>query len=90
LQLVHDPGAHLDHAMAMPQQLPHIAIVPARNPDLGKVILQQELQNAPHVLAIGLLPQPTDKTPFGSYRLKELRGRETQQGTPREKPLLLR
>src|SRR5215469_17914437 len=39
----------------MPQQLPQIAIVPARNPDLGKVILQHELQDMPRVLAIGLL-----------------------------------
>src|SRR5215469_8944349 len=38
LQLVHDPGAHLHHPMAVPQQLPQIAIVPARYPDLGKII----------------------------------------------------
>src|SRR5215831_14544203 len=55
LQLVHDPGAHLHHPMAVPQQLPQIAIVPARYPDLGKIILQHELQNMPRILPIRLL-----------------------------------
>ena len=41
--------------MAVPQQLPQIAIAPARYLDLGKVILQQELQNTPRVLPIRLL-----------------------------------
>ena len=41
--------------MAMPEQLPEIAIFPAWNPDPGKVILQHELQNMLRVQAIGLL-----------------------------------
>jgi len=39
----------------MPQQLPHIAILPARHPDLRKIILQHQLQNVLGILAIGLL-----------------------------------
>ena len=55
LQLIHDARARLHHAMAMPEQLPQIAIFPVGHPDLGKVILQHELQNMLRVLAIGLL-----------------------------------
>ena len=33
LQLVHDPGARLHHPVPVPQQLPQIAILPARYPD---------------------------------------------------------
>src|SRR5207245_3004596 len=40
LQLVHDPGAHLHHAVPVPQQLPHIAIVPAWHPDPRKTIFE--------------------------------------------------
>src|SRR5215472_15711153 len=55
LQLIHDAGACLHHTVAMPQQLPQIAILPARHPDLGKVILQQQTQNMLRILPIGLL-----------------------------------
>jgi hypothetical protein len=34
LQLVHDPGPRLHHAMPVPQQLPQIPVLPARHPDL--------------------------------------------------------
>src|SRR5579859_3134511 len=39
----------------MPQQLPQIAILPARYPDPWKIILQQQAQNVLCILAIGLL-----------------------------------
>jgi hypothetical protein len=39
----------------MPQQLSQIAILPARYPDVGKVIFQQQAQNQLRVLAIRLL-----------------------------------
>src|ERR1035437_4947092 len=39
----------------MPQQLPQIAILPARYPDLGKAIFQHQLQNQLRILAIRLL-----------------------------------
>src|SRR5215469_10141866 len=58
LQLIHDAGACLHHTVAMPQQLPQIAILPARHPDLGKVILQQQTQNMQRILPIGLLFAP--------------------------------
>jgi hypothetical protein len=32
LQLIHDARACLHHAVSMPEQLPQLAIVPARNP----------------------------------------------------------
>jgi len=38
--------------------------------------------------APGAVPQPTDKTHSGSYRLKEPRGRKTQRQMPRKKPPL--
>jgi hypothetical protein len=45
LQLVHDPRARLHHAVPVRQQLPQITILPARYPDLRKVILQHPSQN---------------------------------------------
>jgi hypothetical protein len=48
--------------MTVPQQLPQIAILPARHPELRKAILQQQAQNMLCILAIGLLPA----YPFGS------------------------
>src|SRR2546422_932501 len=39
----------------MPQQLPQIPILPARDPDLRKAILEQQSQNQLRILAIGLL-----------------------------------
>src|ERR1035437_1060766 len=41
--------------MPMPQQLPQITILPARYPDLRKVIFQHQSQNVLRILAIGLL-----------------------------------
>ena len=38
LQLIHDSGARLHHAVPVPQQLPQIAILPARYPDPRKVM----------------------------------------------------
>src|ERR1022692_2950419 len=59
LQLIHDSRARLHHAMPMPQQLPQIPVLPARHPDLRKVILQHQLQNMLRILAIRLLlPSP--------------------------------
>jgi hypothetical protein len=55
LQLVHDPRARLHHPVTMPQQLPQISSLPARNPDLRKAIFQQQLQNQLRILAIRLL-----------------------------------
>ena len=45
LQLVHDAGARLHHAMAMPEQLPQVSILSTRHPDLGKIIFQHQRQN---------------------------------------------
>jgi hypothetical protein len=50
LQLIHDPRAGLHHAMPVPQQLPQIAILPVRHPDLREAILQQQLQNQSCIL----------------------------------------
>jgi hypothetical protein len=55
LQLVHDPGTRLHHAMAMPQQLSQIPILPARHPDRRKVVLQQQTQNMLRILPIRFL-----------------------------------
>src|SRR6476620_468953 len=55
LQLIHDSRACLHHAMPMPQQLPQIAILPARHPDLRKAIFEQQAQDQLRVLAIRLL-----------------------------------
>ena len=55
LQLIHDPRARLHHAVPVPQQLPQIAILPARHPDLRETILQQQLQNQLCILPIRLL-----------------------------------
>lgn len=54
LQLIHDPGAHLHPAVAMPQQLPFITISQLGTQILGEVILQNELQNMPRILASAL------------------------------------
>jgi hypothetical protein len=48
-----DTGLH--HAMPVPQQLPQIAILPARHPDLWKAILDHQAQNQLGILAIRLL-----------------------------------
>ena len=59
LQLVHDPRPCLHHPVPMPQQLPQIAILPARYPDPGKAIFQQQLQNQLRILPVRLLlPHP--------------------------------
>jgi len=58
LQLVHDSSSRLHHAVAMPQQLPQIPILPARHPDRGKVVLQQQAQNVLRILSIRLLLAP--------------------------------
>jgi hypothetical protein len=55
LQLVHDPRARLHHPVPVPQQLPHIAILPARHPDLRKAIFHHQSQNQLRILAIPLL-----------------------------------
>jgi hypothetical protein len=55
LQLIHDSRARLHHAVPVPQQLPRIAILPARYPDLRKVILEHSSQNQLRILAIRLL-----------------------------------
>src|SRR5436305_3891833 len=55
LQLIHDAGAYLHHAVPVPQQLPQIPVLPAWYPNLRKVILQHESQNQLCILSIGLL-----------------------------------
>jgi hypothetical protein len=45
LQLIHDAGACLHHAVPVPQQLPHIPVLATRHPDLRKVILYHAFQN---------------------------------------------
>jgi integrase len=69
LQLIHHSRSRLHHAMPVPQQLPQIAILPARYPDLWKIILQQKFENVPtrfgfhnlrHGLATWLAEQGTD------------------------------
>src|SRR5438045_3251416 len=52
---VHDSRARLHHAMPMPQELPQIAVLPTRHPDLRKAIFQQQTQNQLCVLSIRLL-----------------------------------
>src|SRR5438045_8022971 len=52
---VHDSRARLHHAMPMPQELPQIAVLPTRYPDLRKAIFQQQTQNQLCVLSIRLL-----------------------------------
>src|SRR5215470_16394968 len=79
LQLVHDPGTHLHHPVAMPQQLPQIAILPARHPDLGKVILQHELQNMLRILPIGLLFAPAFTPDLGRISHPQLELQLRQQ-----------
>ena len=55
MQLVHDARAHLHQPVAMPQQLPQIAILRVRYPDSREAIFQQPPQQQLPVLAIGLL-----------------------------------
>jgi hypothetical protein len=55
LQLIHDPRARLHHPVSMPQQLPQIAVLPTRHPDLGKPIFQQQAQNQLRILPIRFL-----------------------------------
>jgi len=55
LQLIHDPGARLHHAVPVPQQLPQIPVLPTRHPDLRKTIFEQQAQNQLRILAIRLL-----------------------------------
>src|SRR5215469_12055903 len=51
--------------MPVPQQLPHIAVLPAWHPDPRKTIFYQQLQNVPCILAVGLLlPYPL-RSDFG-------------------------
>src|ERR1700730_4957711 len=73
LQLVHDPGACLHHAVPVPQPLPQITILPTRYPDPWKVILQQQAQNVLCILAIRLLlafALPTDLSGVPDPQLK--------------------
>jgi hypothetical protein len=55
LQLVHHSRSHLHHAMAMPEQLPQIAIVPVRHPNPGKSFFHQQSQHQLRILPISLL-----------------------------------
>ena len=55
MQLIHHPGAHLHQAVALPQPLPRVTVVPARYPDLRKTIFPQYVQDMGGVLASGLL-----------------------------------
>src|SRR5215467_5207423 len=55
LQLIHDPRPRLYHAVPVPQQLPQITVLPTGYPNPRKIILQQQFENVPCVLAIGLL-----------------------------------
>src|SRR5882762_3443895 len=55
LQLIHDPCAHLHHAMTMPQQLSQIPILRTRYPDLRKVIFPHQSQQESGVLTVVLL-----------------------------------
>jgi hypothetical protein len=55
MKLIHDARAHLDPSMPMPQQLPQIPILCIRDPDPGKTIFHQNLQQQLRFLAIGLL-----------------------------------
>ena len=41
--------------VAVPQQLPQITILPAGHPDPRKIILQQQFENVPSILAIRFL-----------------------------------
>jgi len=45
LQLVHDPRARLHHPVPGPQQLPQIAILPVRHPDLPGILLSTDGQD---------------------------------------------
>jgi len=55
LQLIHQARTRLHHAVAMPEQLAHVAILPARYPDPRKAVFQQQPQEKLRVPAIRLL-----------------------------------
>jgi hypothetical protein len=55
VQQVYDARAHLHQPVAMPQQLPRIAILRVRYPDPREAIFQQQPQQQLRVLAVGLL-----------------------------------
>src|SRR5664280_3601118 len=57
----------------MPQQLPQIAILPARYPDLGKAIFQHQLQNQLRILAIRLLLAYSLRTDLGGVSDPQLK-----------------
>ena len=44
VQLIHDARAHLHQPVAMPEQLPQIAILRVRHPDSREAIFQQQPQ----------------------------------------------
>jgi hypothetical protein len=54
LQLIHDPRAHLHHAMSVPQQLSQISVFRARYPDLRKVIFPHQSKYKESIIAVGL------------------------------------
>src|SRR2546422_8307214 len=69
LQLIHDAGAYLHHAVPVPQQLPQIPVLPAWYPNLRKVILQHrseehtsELQSRLHLVCRLLLEKKKKNT----------------------------
>jgi hypothetical protein len=55
LQLIHDSRARLHHPVPVPQQLPQIAILPARYPDLREAVFQQQTQDQLRILPIRFL-----------------------------------
>src|SRR5215469_8219122 len=54
LQLIHDAGPRLHHAVPVPQQLPQIPVVPAWYPDPRKTIFHQQAQQQPCIFSICL------------------------------------
>jgi hypothetical protein len=59
--------------VSVPQQLPQIAILPARYPDLGKIVFQHQAQNQLRILAIRLLlarPLRPDRGRIPNLQLK--------------------
>jgi hypothetical protein len=50
-----DPGAGLHHPVPVPEQLPQIAILPARHPNLRETILEKQTQDQLRILAIRFL-----------------------------------
>jgi hypothetical protein len=79
LQLVHGPRPRLHHSVPMPQQLPQIAILPTRDPDLGKAIFQQQAQNQLRVLAIRLLLPHSLRADLGRIPNPQLKLQLSQQ-----------